>query len=195
MKKRGQVTIFIIIGIIILLLTTIFILYRNQVTIFKPEIIIPTEVEPVKNYIEDCIYVTAEEGIRLLGANGGFIRFPDSIDNDPSASITTNPFFKDIKTPLWRYRGQTRIPSEAQMIADLEYYIEENLNTCMLDLEPFQALFSIEKGNTSVKVELIDDGVLVELNYPLKLVLGQKNQTTTINQFTSLVPLRLKHIY
>ena len=60
---------------------------------------------------------------------------------------------EEIKTPLWRYRGQTRMPTEDYMINDLEYYIEENLNTCLEDLQAFQALFKIEKGNISTKVE------------------------------------------
>jgi hypothetical protein len=196
-KKRGQVTLFIILGIVILLLIALFLAYQRQLAIFKPEpgVVVPPEVAPLKRFVENCVETTSEEGIRLIAANGGYIRFPDEINNNPFSAINSNPLFPDIKVPLWRYRGRTRIPDEDSMAADLEYYIEENLDTCLNDLTAFEGLFEINKGEIAATVELLGDGVSVELDYPLEIIQAAKNQTTKIDKFETVIPLRLKTLY
>lgn len=195
MKKRGQITLFIIVGIILLLAIAVFIMYQKQIVVFKPERVIPPEIAPLKRYVEDCAYTTAEKGIRLIGANGGFISFPEEIELDPASYLSVTPLFPELKTPLWRYRGRTRIPSEHRIKTDLEHYIEENLDTCLMELSPFITMFDIKKGNMSTIVDLTETGVEIELIYPLEIFIKLKNQTIKLDKFETTVPLRLKTLY
>jgi len=194
-KKRGQVTIFIIAGISILLIIALLIMYQQQSLIFKPEVVTPPEVAPLQKYVRNCIQTTAEEGIHLIGANGGFIEFPDEIKLNPASYISTNPLFEEIKIPLWRYRGESKIPSEAFMVNELENYIEDNVDSCLQGLAPFQKLFQIESKEKQATVTLMESGVAVELDYPLKITIPSKNQTVNIEKFEITVPLRLKTAY
>ncbi|HDH53611.1 MAG TPA: hypothetical protein ENH24_03910 [Nitrospirae bacterium] len=195
MQKRGQITIFIIIGIIVILTIAGLIIFREQITVFKPEKVLPPEVAPLQRFVENCVQTTAREGITILAANGGFIRFPDSIELDSGSYISTNPFFPEFKIPLWRYNGQTRIPSEDYIKQDLRYYIQANINSCLHDLETFANLFDIEKGEMSIEIDLLEKGTVVELFYPLAIHNKLKNQTTRIDSFKTTVPLRLKAMY
>ncbi|MBR9691621.1 hypothetical protein GOV06_02445 [Candidatus Woesearchaeota archaeon] len=195
-KKRGQITIFIILGIIILLSIFLFIYFREAVTVFTPERVIPPELEPLDNFVGGCVNRIARDGLNILGANGGFIRFPDDIELDPGASLRTNPLFPSIKVPLWHFRGTTRVPSEDYMKEDLAYYIDQNLDECLDNLEAFQEQFEIiELEPRKVFVELTDRSVDVILDYRLEIRSLAENQTTRINEFRTSVPVRLKTVY
>ncbi len=86
MNNRGQITIFIIIGIIILASVGLYLAIRSE-TIkeeLSPEIEltieeVPIEFRPVSHFIEGCIQQIAEEGLTKLGERGGFI---DLVDNE-----------------------------------------------------------------------------------------------------------------
>jgi len=195
-KKRGQITIFIILGILILLIIFLFIYFRQATTVFKPERVVPPELKPFDEFVGSCIDRVARNGINILGANGGFIRFPPEIDFDYQSTLKTNPLFPSIKTPLWHYKGQTRIPSEEYMKEDLAYYINQNLDECLGNLEAFKQQFEIiELEPRKVLVDLTDNSVDVTLDYRLEIRSLVENQTTRITEFKTSVPIRLKTVY
>ncbi|MEE9525999.1 MAG: hypothetical protein V3V78_05330 [Candidatus Woesearchaeota archaeon] len=194
-QKRGQITVFIILGIIILLSILLFVYFREAVTVFKPERVIPPELEPLNEFVEGCLNQIARDGINILGANGGFIRFPDEIRLDPGASLS-NPLFPSIKVPLWHHRGQTQIPSEAYMEADLAFYIDQNLGECLNNLEEFREQYQIEElGGRATEVVFSDTGVEIVLDYPIEVTSLVENQTTTLPDFIVSVPIRVRTTY
>lgn len=195
-NKKGQVTFFIIAGIVILIIFLLVFILRMTTTVFTPDRVVPPEMEPLDNYIKDCLETNAREAITLVGINGGYIRFPPEIANDPNSYISTNPLFKDIKVPLWRYRGQTRIPSESRMTADIEWYLQENVPTCLGEFGAFNSLFEIvEKEDMTIDVELLSKGVSVEMDYPLEVKNRGSGQVTLLNNFRATIPTRLKTTY
>lgn len=90
MKKRAQVTLFIVVGLVILALVFGFLVLREKsitTEVGVPEISdVPAELRPVHNFINDIIYETAVEGLEILGLQGGWI----SIDD---ASLSGQSFF------------------------------------------------------------------------------------------------------
>ena len=98
LKKRGQITVFIIIGLLVLL--TYFVLtYYKKSTIEETELIMP-ELIPVQQFVETCTQNIAEEAIDLIGINGGYIYFPAWIENDHGSYLSTSPI-KELKNPYW----------------------------------------------------------------------------------------------
>jgi len=114
-KKRGQITIFIIIGILILIAAAI-VFYIYSITAEKkltPEMIpaiteMPEELRPVRLYTQECLYQISEEAFRKLGDNGGYI-YPEKIG---ATFNPLNPTESDglqfspespIKIPYWWY--------------------------------------------------------------------------------------------
>ena len=77
MNKKAQVSIFIIIGLVLLLSVGSY-LYLNQTKETKraeaqrPVIEkAPEEFAPVVNYVTNCLYDTAKTAIKLVGERGG----------------------------------------------------------------------------------------------------------------------------
>ena len=196
LKKKGQITVFIILGILILLTIALFIYFRQASTVITPERVVPPELKPFDQYVGGCINIVARDGINLLGANGGFIRFPAEIQNDYRSVLVSNPLFPSIKTPLWHYRGETRLPSEEYMKDDLAYYINESIDECLQDLEVFSEQYNItELEPRKIEIDLTENYVGVKLAYRLELKSKADSQTTIVEDFVTNVPIRLKKTY
>ena len=77
--KRGQITIFIIIGLVILfLIGTAIYLSTRQVTrpfeAVRPAVAqIPSEAQPLRDLVESCIQRLATDGLRKIGDSGGYV--------------------------------------------------------------------------------------------------------------------------
>ena len=74
MGKRGQITVFIIISLIILLSVSLFIYYRS-LTLQEPEIV-PPQFDPVKDYVSSCIKIVGKQAVDRLGQQSGYINVP-----------------------------------------------------------------------------------------------------------------------
>ena len=97
-KKRGQVTVFIIIGLLVLL--TYFLLsYYKKETIEERELIEP-EFIPVQEYVETCTKTLAREAVDIIGVNGGYIYFPRWIERNPRSYLQLSPI-GEMKNPYW----------------------------------------------------------------------------------------------
>jgi hypothetical protein len=75
--KSAQVTIFIIIGLVLLIIAIALISLAGWLS--TPSInnngaqITPTELEPIINYLETCVETITKEGLLLIGSQGGVI--------------------------------------------------------------------------------------------------------------------------
>ena len=191
MKKRGQITLFIILGIVLLIAIALVIIFREEITIFRPERIIPTETTVIQRFIDGCIEITATEGLNLLGAQGGYIYLPPSIENNPLAVVDTG-----IKIPQWDYFGQSRIPSIPLMEGHLSRYMIENLKDCLQNLEPFQAQYDIiERGELEAETEIVEEAVIFKVTFPIEIVNKEGTRITELKEFRIDSPIKLKKVY
>ena len=77
--KKGQITVFIIIGLIILLVIGTFLyMTRREITrpfeAARPSVAeIPQQIQPLRDSIESCIRRLATDGLRKIGDTGGYI--------------------------------------------------------------------------------------------------------------------------
>jgi hypothetical protein len=172
-KKRGQITVFIIIGIVLLLIVALF-LYIRSVAVERvptaPAVEeIPTELNPIRTYVQNCLKDTVIDGFELLGARAGYISpenygitatpfptdanavsfFPDDPNSPPVAYWY---YFSSRNTCLENCRCDSKQPplcksgrsdcfsrGENSIEEQLEEYIKEALNFCTRDFEPFIA--------------------------------------------------------
>ena len=78
MFKKSQVTIFIVIGVV--LVAVIGFLYMGSTTkSIEPEFDANAEIIPLKTYVESCLKRVLEEGVDLLSVQGGcYYNIPES---------------------------------------------------------------------------------------------------------------------
>ena len=196
LQKRGrkaQVTLFIVIGLVILISTGLF-LYFKGIIIKEVEIIQP-EIMPVKHFIDSCIKGIAEDGIEKVGLTGGYIKFPDFIENTPISYLPTAPI-GNLKTPYWWYDGISSIPTEDFIKMQLSDYVAEELKKCINNFEDFGHDFDIkELGGITAIVEFGKSDVIVKVNFPLEISDKLGKTIYKISKFSATIPVRLKAVY
>ncbi|MBI2647029.1 hypothetical protein HYW99_00990 [Candidatus Woesearchaeota archaeon] len=224
MQKRAQTTIFIIIGIIIVI-SGIFFFYTTQEkkSELEPEITIveeqvPTEFEPIKKYVNDCVYSVSVEGLKKIGQQGGYISFSDAVLNRESFIITQNPtesdvvqFTKDsnLRIPYWWYlksanncNGDCKFSSKRPELRQsdnsiekqLERYIALRFRECINDFETFKQEYKItENGKLNTDVVIGKNDITVIVEYPI--IAELQSIKSDIKQFLVRIPINLNNIY
>ena len=87
MEKRGQVTTIIIIGVLAIIAVVsvytirTYILKAEFETQYEKHIKVPVQIDPVRKYMDECLTSIAQDGIDLLGVQGGYLNLPP--DNLP----------------------------------------------------------------------------------------------------------------
>jgi len=192
MKKRGQVTVFVIIGIFIILGFLLFFYLKEKTTIFTPDVVIPQEVAPVKRYVESCIQDIGEKAIIRLGMQSGYVEIPKNIAMNPGAYISIGG---PIKLPYWYLNGMDTSPKLIDIQSQISNYVSENLKSCLRNFSDFNQFIIEEKGEIKTKTVIAEEEVVIKADYPLVIKNKKGDKITTLLEYTTSVPVRLKRIY
>ncbi len=218
-NKKGQLTIFIIIGIVLLFSAALIIYIRQAVTEYKPPVeialeIVPTELQPLQTFVTNCIKDVATEAIRKAGLQGGYVDASNIAvnDRDPTSGegVTLSPG-SELKIPYWYYmKSQNTCTSECEFASkqpplyrtagsnsveeQLDKYVEERLSACLLDFAPFKAQgFEIQEGNVDALTAIAKTDVFVQVEYPLTVTTN--GRLAKLSKFTAQVPVNLGKFY
>lgn len=165
MKKRGQVTAFVILGIILVAIVILLLYSRTSVFVFKPS---PEDVEgvmsEVRKDIVTCITKTGDEPIRRIALQGGYLSTPAGtyrLYDDTTISYLCYNMENDP-------RCMNRMLREADMEEQLSKAIDFALSTCV-DIDEFKKLgFKIGTPEKwEVKTDINPDTVIVTVDYPV----------------------------
>ena len=193
-KKRGQVSIFMIASLVLMLAGVIYFFYHGK-DIGKSQEIANPDTEPVKLYVDDCLKEVSQDGLERIGITGGYTKIPDSIGSDPRAYLAKFPQ-AGIKMPYWWHDGIDAVPTEDFIRDQLESYIKSELKSCINNFEPFAGKFDIlapKNPTTSVQFNLED--VSVSLKYPLDIAKKGSNSRYSLKNFNYVAPIRFKKAY
>lgn len=154
--RKAQVTIFIILGILLLLSVSLLLLLRSEQIGFNITEIIPTEKGTVESYISNCIIEVGEDGLSLIGLQGGYIEVPDKYTSDVTWHISASDF---LSVPLWANGNEIDYPELSEIKEDLDEYIEENVRACLYESdEAFEDSYNIiELDDIESDVQFGDD--------------------------------------
>jgi len=192
MKKRGQVTVFVIVGILLLLVSLLFFYIIKANTIFTPEVVVPQEIAPLKSYVETCIYNVGEDAVIRLGMQSGYVKIPESIAMNPRAYINVGG---PIKMPYWYLNGIDTSPKLTDMQSQISDYVSENLKSCLKNFSDFNQFIIEEKGEIQTKTVIAEEEVVITTNYPLIIKNRKGDKITEWSLYSTSVPVRLKKIY
>lgn len=211
MSKKAQITIVIIIAIFIILIAGISIYYylSAQERILVPEIKAVAEgAKPVSNYVTACLEAAMEDGLNLLGSQGGFLDV-SSLRTDFIAPTNGEAIALDKEgqtvIPYWYYLASdngcekqedcifaSQIPSQKEIEKNLKKYIEDNLDDCLKDFQGLKNFEIVPKGSKEVNLYIAEDRVQALLKYSLKIKTGA--QEFDADEFLADVKLNLKKI-
>jgi hypothetical protein len=198
--RKAQVTVFIIIGIILLVSASIviYITQLRKVEVIE-EVVVPPEVQPVYDYVTGCLSQIGADALAMMGTQGGYSDLsPERIDTrditmTPPAYIKIDPS-NTFKLPHWFYEGEWRIPTIEFMQGEIADYVTQNLAACISSFEAFRPQYEItELGPPLVLSVITEDDVAVILEYPLEI--RQAEKVTEHDRFIAMLPVRLRKIH
>jgi hypothetical protein len=157
MNKRGQVTVFIIVGVLILaVFVSFFLLRENYITEeLKVE---DTEVNTasVKIFVDDCLSKVSKEALVFTSLQGGYFNLQDNYSDQVFVKV---PYYFDL--------GQENFPEKEFIEKEMADYVLDKLPDCINNFESFSNHgYLIEQGEKTVNVSLGKNSMF-DLNYPL----------------------------
>lgn len=180
--RRGQITLFIIIGIIILAAVGVLLLFSNRDdAITQPALLdAPLQFRPATHLIESCIDETTRHAIDIVALQGGYLSPPeDSLRWGDTASA-----YGYIKTSYL-------LPSKARMEEEIEAYLPVVFYDC-ID-QSLTTDFTLTAANISTDVTIQDDQVMVDIVNPLHIAKGDSLYETDRFTYTVDIPLGSIH--
>lgn len=172
MNKRGQVTIFIILAILIVSAFVIF-FSLNKDSKVKTQENYPEEILEIKEFVQDCLIETAENGLVEIGETGGYF---SNLDYE----------YLGNGIPFYLKNNLKIIPTREEIESELEYYIDNELFYCVIGLYQQFPEFTFEEGDTKSHIEIEEDEIKVSMDYDLTITKEDvsyqiKNYETTIS--------------
>lgn len=174
MNKKGQVTLFVIIAIVIVVLGVSLFVFKDKIFTKTSSI----QTQEVSTYVIDCIEKSLFSAVYEVAETGGYyIPSKDSTDSG---------------IPYYLINNQNKVPS----ITQIEYEISENLefliSSCVSN-SSFSDL-NVIFGKPEVLSEIKEDRIFFSVNYPLNIT--KEENTYFLEDFgTFEKDIELKKLY
>lgn len=177
MKKKAQITIFIIIALVILVSGLIYMGLSRKGIKNQKDIII--ENKDVYNFVKTCSENSLKKIVYLIGIRGGYMFEPENSN--------------DFGLPYYYINGKNTIITKQDLKKKIEFYFNYELNSCLNNFKDFPNK-KISSGEINSEIEIKDEKLVLNLEYPLSI--SQGNKTSLIENFDDIeVPIRLGKIY
>jgi hypothetical protein len=208
MRNKAQVTVYIIIGIVILFSIATAIYVANRMLAQPGEI--SAVDRPIQDYVESCIQQVGAEALVKMGAHAGYL--------DPGAPeldifVSDAPAEGDAllvseitreAVPYWFYMStkndckecllESLQPPIEQVKEQVDGYVELNLEKCLNSFEPFlEQGYVFDTGPVSSDVLLAEERTRFVVEYPVEI--KKLDTTTRIEQFAADVDVPFKRMY
>ena len=174
MFKRGQVTIFVIIAVVVVASVSLFFITKGD----SGSLGLPAHAEQVYSFTDSCLEEKAKEVVYEVGQNGGYY-FPTE-------------FSTDLGIPYYYSKNESHMPSKRELEEEISFFASKKLFICTRGFVDFTN-FEIEQGEIKTKTTIQDEEVILDVEYPIRIVKG--DDTTIIKEFNTKVKARLGIVY
>ncbi len=175
MKKRGQITLFILLGLMILISLGIYFMVstEQQEDIMDAQLIsflTPTEKEAILAYTRACFRASAREAIDNFGIQGGYL-YPSDFDN-----IEMYGFY----IPYYLYQNENIMPEQNYFEdAQLNDYIKYRTEDCLGKYKEFKKKgYYILVFDTNVDSRILSNEI--KTDYDIELLAIKENKIEEI---------------
>ena len=167
-NKKGQVTIFIIIAIILIAAVALYFVFRDKISVSSDD----STVTPITNFVQECIDQTFENSLIAIAKQGGYSGYT-YLEKTNEDGVT-----------YYLLEGKDYMPSKKRVETEISEYFERKFFLCSRHFVNFTD-YQIREGNFESSTKINDQSVELEIKYPLTIIKGDK--TSRIEYFESKV--------
>tara|TARA_Y100000034_G_C6845177_1_gene382796 strand:- start:525 stop:1271 length:747 start_codon:yes stop_codon:yes gene_type:complete len=178
MYKKGQLTIFIIVGLMLLTFLGIFLIYSNNDSEVEIETI---DKHNIQLYVDKCIQTSLDETLMNAGLKGGYILPPEN-------SLRT----LHLSVPYYYDEGRISIPSEEDIYNEIKTYFKLTLLECVNNFEVFEYNFSFNEIK-EIELDTFRGYVRAKVEFPVSVY--SLDQSVKLNDFEGKSSLKFIDLY
>jgi len=157
MKKRGQITIFIIIAVVVIVAIVFLVITGLGVKKYS-------SYKDVKDYIYSCMENSLNSGLRFVCFQGGYYQVPEkSMD------------FYFTKVPYYFYLGSENIPDKLVIEREISKYMQDNVKECVKNISDFEKDYKFQFGEPKIEVSLGSE-ISMRMDYPITITKGEYSE-------------------
>ncbi len=177
--QKAQVTVFIILGILLVLAAVIIIALARETAIFTPKTATPAEPDAIRAQIESCISTLGTDALAQIGLTGGYIAVPDELVHNTFVHLQLAP---SLVLPYWLHGNTKNIPALGEIKVQVDNHINTNLQSCLQSLSSFTEQYEIiPKSAIESDVVFTDEQTVFALHYVIEV---RKKDGTLVKEFT-----------
>jgi len=183
MAKKAQITIFIVIGLAILIFAALLIYYT---TVSEKEEIEFERIDTtsVQSFVDSCFESALSEAVVLVSMQGGYNESPPQFYQFRYLQIA---YYHTIDT------GDIS-PEKEDIEAGISDYIEANIKDCLDNFSVFiDKGYSIDEGDIEVSTTFNMNNVIAEMQYPIDIRLDE--DSAELESFYAVTDLPIGKLY
>ncbi|MFH1248826.1 MAG: hypothetical protein V1660_01610 [archaeon] len=176
-SKKAQVTIFVIIGVLIVSAVSLFFYFKTAPSY------VSAEFKEVETYFTECINNNIKEGSALIGSGAGYINPPKFEKGSEYMPFSSQLDFFGNAVPYWFYISgnnimKEQVPSLNEMQKQLSSFINGEIKNC--DFSVFESRgYNITLGEVKSSVTIKDEQIDAEINAALVINKEEKSGRIT----------------
>jgi hypothetical protein len=187
MGKRAQITLFIVVGIVVLFAIAGSIAVYNNMS--KKEVLPEVEktaamqnsAKSVNAYVSECLDEVGKEGLLAIGLQGGYYVLPE---NYFSMEYTDVPYY-------YYEENIAGVLTKQDIAANLGRYIDDNIGYC-LDFSEFNG-YNITAGKPKTTITIGDNKLFAKLS--MHVSVNNNGVYSSYDTFSANYPARLEEVY
>ena len=190
--KRAQLSIFMILGVLLLLAGIVWFAIINATERESP---VPREAAPLNAFITACVKDAGDAAMRQIGYTGGYADIPQSIAADSTSYLRAGPI-DSLRQPYWWHDGVSSVPPLDFIREEAERMAAREFASCIDNLSAFRQTYNIAALREPIaRVSFNEKDVSVSMSYPIHA--ATKDNATTFSQdsFEASLPIRFTRIY
>lgn len=194
MEKRGQTTLFVILGIVIVVLLALFLLARQTIWFPTSQENMEELLNEINDGIIECIADLGDEPIIRIGLQGGYLK-PDTDTYRLYNDTTISYLCYDIPD---KDQCRNRMLLVSDMETQLDSALKPRIIGCMADVESYADLKPItidtpKELTVNTKINFKDIEVVV--NYPITITSKKSSTKVQRERFTKRFNYPLGDLY
>ena len=180
MKKRGQASIFIVVGLIILIVASLTYVISKDIILSKlsqEPAVFSARAEPIRTHIQSCLEDTSKSAIGLIGLQGGNIE----VSREEGLHVVIRDFYEDGKNTVLPLRLLEK---------NFDQFLVDNFPLCIKD----EVIgYSLKKGKLTVDSNFKENEIIVNANYDIKAI--REDVEISYKEFEYQVPVRIGYLH
>jgi len=179
MLKRGQLTIFIIIALLLVSIVAFYYLVFPKIKFTEED-----TSSPIYEFMYECIEETAIDSAKIFGLRQGYYDIPDQSLDTGFSSIA-----------YYYHDGEIIIPKNGFFEKEFSKILEEKILSECTDFLDFEIEgYEITSNRVSSKIEILENTMGIKVDFPVKVKDSIEGTETKFSKFNYDLPIRLGHI-